>query len=148
MKLVILTLSQNTQTCVLFFTIYEIDFMYLTCQKTKMFFVANRWEKTGNSGRFYFLGLQNHSGWWLQPQIKRRFLLGRKATTNLDHVWNDRDITLPTKVHLVKAMVFPVVMHGYESWTIKKAECQRIELLNCNVGEDSWESLELQGDQT
>ena len=99
--------------------------MYLTCQKMKMFFVANRWEKTGNSGRFYFLGLQNHSGWWLQPQIKRRFLLGRKAMTNLDHVWNDRDITLPTKVHLVKAMVFPVVMHGYETCTVKKAEHQK-----------------------
>ena len=57
--------------------------------------------------------------------------------TNLDRVLKSRDITLPTKVHLVKAMVFPVVMYGYESWTIKKAECQRLMLLNFGVGEDS-----------
>ena len=60
-------------------------------------------------------------------EIKRYLLLGRKAMTNLDRMLKNRDITLPTKVHLVKAMVFPVVMYGYESWTIKKAECQRIE---------------------
>ena len=59
-------------------------------------------------------------------EIKRRFLLGRKVMTNLDSVLKRRNITLPTKVHLVKAMVFPVVMYGYESWTVKKAECQRI----------------------
>ena len=56
-------------------------------------------------------------------EIKRRLLLGRKATTNLGSILKSRDITLPTKVHLVKAMVFPVVMYGYESWAIKKAEC-------------------------
>ena len=60
-------------------------------------------------------------------EIKRCLLLGRKAMTNLDSMLKSRDITLPTKVHLVKAMVFPVVMYGCESWTIKKAECQRIE---------------------
>ena len=60
-------------------------------------------------------------------KIKRRLLLGRKAMTNLDSILKSRDITLPTKVHLVKAMVFPVVMYGCESWTIKKAECQRID---------------------
>ena len=60
-------------------------------------------------------------------EIKRRLLLGRKAMTNLDSLLKSRDITLPTKVHLVKAMVFPVVIHGCESWTIKKAECQRID---------------------
>ena len=60
-------------------------------------------------------------------EIKRRLLLGRKAMTNLDSILKSRDITLPTKVHLVKAMVFPVVMYGYESWTIKKAEPQRID---------------------
>ena len=70
-------------------------------------------------------------------EIKRCLLLGRKATTNIDSILKSRDITLPTKVRLVKAMVFPVVMYGCESWTIKKAECQRIELLNCGVGEDS-----------
>ena len=60
-------------------------------------------------------------------EIKRRLLLGRKAMTNLDSILNSRDITLATKVRLVKAMVFPVVMYGYESWTIKKAECRRID---------------------
>ena len=60
-------------------------------------------------------------------EIKRRFLLGRKVMTNLDSILESRDITLPTKVHLVKAMIFPVVMYGCESWTIKKAECQRID---------------------
>jgi len=70
-------------------------------------------------------------------EIKRRLLLGRKVMTNLDSILKSRDITLPTKVHLVKAMVFPVVMYGCESWTVKKAECRRIELLNCGVGKDS-----------
>ena len=60
-------------------------------------------------------------------EIKRCFLLGRKVMTNLDSILKRRDITLPTKVHLVKVMVFPVVMYGYESWTIRKAECQRID---------------------
>ena len=60
-------------------------------------------------------------------KIKRRLLLGRKVMTNLDSILKSRDITLPTKVHLAKAMVFPVVMYGCESWTIKKAECQRID---------------------
>ena len=60
-------------------------------------------------------------------EIKRRLLLGRKLTTNLDSIFKSRDITLPTKVRLVKAMVFPVVMYGCESWTVKKAECQRID---------------------
>ena len=81
--------------------------------------MTNRW---GNSGRLYFEGLQNHCS----HDIKRHLLLGRKAMTNLDSVLKSRDITLPTKVHLVKAMVFPVVMYGCESWTVKKAECQRI----------------------
>ena len=60
-------------------------------------------------------------------EIKKHLLLGRKALTNLDSLLKSRDITLPTKVHLVKAMVFPVVMYGYESWTVKKAECQRTD---------------------
>ena len=71
-------------------------------------------------------------------EIKRRLLLGRKVMTNLDSILKSRDITLPTKVHLVKAMVFPIVMYGYKSWTIKKAECRRIDAFkNCIVGEDS-----------
>ena len=67
----------------------------------------------------------------------RRLLLGRKVMTNLDSIFKIRDITLPTKVRLVKAMVFPVVMYGCESWTVKKAERQRTDALNCGVGEDS-----------
>ena len=70
-------------------------------------------------------------------EIKRCLLLGRKAMTNLDSILKSRDVTLPTKVHLVKAMVFPVVMYGCESWTIKTAERQRIDALNCGVEEDS-----------
>ena len=69
--------------------------------------------------------------------IKRHLLLGRKVMTNLDSIFKSRDITLPTKVRLVKAMVFPAVMWGCESWTVKKAEHQRMMLLNCGVGEDS-----------
>ena len=70
-------------------------------------------------------------------EIKRHLLLGRKAMTNLDSILKSRDVTLPTKVHLVKAMVFPVVMYGCEIWTVKKAERQKLLLLNCGVGEDS-----------
>ena len=70
-------------------------------------------------------------------KIKRCLLLGRKVMTNLDSILRSRDITLPTKVHLVKAVVFPVVMYGCESWTVKKAECRQLMLLNCGVGEGS-----------
>ena len=76
---------------------------------------------------FIFGGLQNHCRWWLRHEIKKRLLLGRKVMTNLHSILKSRDITLPTKVHLVKAMVFPVVVCGCESWTIKKAEGQRID---------------------
>ena len=69
-------------------------------------------------------------------EVKRRLLLGRKVMTNLDSIFKSRDSTLPTKVHLVKAMVFPVVMYGYESWTIKLST-KELMLLNCHVGEDS-----------
>ena len=81
-------------------------------------------------------------------EIKRRLLLGRKAMTNLDSILKSRDITLLTMACKVKAMVFPVVMCGCETWPIKNAECQRIDASNCGAGEDSWESLGLQGDQT
>ena len=70
-------------------------------------------------------------------EIKRRLLLGRKVMTNLDSTFKSRDITLPTKVHLFKAMVFPVAMYGCESWTVKKAEHEEWMLLNCGAGEDS-----------
>ena len=73
---------------------------------------------SGNSVRLYFLGLQNHC----RHEIKRRLLLERKVITNLDSILKSREITLPTNVRLVKAMVFPVVMYGCESWTVKKAE--------------------------
>ena len=78
-------------------------------------------------------------------EIKRCLLLGRKAMTNLDSIFKSREITLPTKVHLVKVMVFPVVMNGCESWTIKKLSAKELMLLNCGVREDSWESLGLHG---
>ena len=77
---------------------------------------------------FIFLGSKITADGNCSHGIKRRLLLGRKVMTNLDSIWKSRDITLPTKVHLVKAMVFPVVMYGCESWTIKKAECQRIDV--------------------
>ena len=81
-------------------------------------------------------------------EIKRHLLLGWKAMTNLDSVLKSWDITLPTKVRIVKAMVFPVVMYRCERWTIKKAECWKNNILNCGAGEDWWESLGLQGDET
>ena len=70
-------------------------------------------------------------------EIKRCLLLERKVMTNLDSIFKSRDITLPTKVHLVKAMVFQVVMHGCESWTVRKLNAEEVMLLNCGVGEDS-----------
>ena len=78
----------------------------------------------------------------------RHLPLGSKVMTNLDSILKSRDITLPTKVYLVKAMVFPVVMYGCESWTMKKAEHRRIDAFESIVGEDSLESLGLQGDPT
>ena len=69
--------------------------------------------------------------------FKRHLLLGKKVVTNLDSILKSRDITLPIKVHLAKAMVFPVVMYGCESWVIKKASAEKLMLLNCGVGEDS-----------
>ena len=79
--------------------------------------------KKWKSDRLYFLGLQITADGDSSHEIKRRLLLGRKVMTNLDNIFKSRDITLPTKVRLVKAMVFPVVMYGCESWTIKTAEC-------------------------
>ena len=86
---------------------------------------------------FIFLGFKITADGDCSHEIKRRLLLGRKVMTNLDSMFKSRDITLPTKVRLVKAMVFPVVMYGCESWTVKKAECRRINPLHCGVGEDS-----------
>ena len=89
--------------------------------------MVNRWENNGNNERLYFGGLQNHCRWWLQPWNYRCLVLGRKALVNLDSILKSRDITLPPRVHILKAMVFPVVMYGCESWTIKKAEHWRID---------------------
>ena len=95
-----------------------------------------------------FLGSKITADGDCSHEIKRRLLLGRKAMTNLDSILKSRGITLPTKVRLVKAMVFPVVMYGCESWTVKKLSAEELMLLNCGVGEDSLESLGLQGDPT
>ena len=92
----------------------------------------------GNSDRLYFWGSKITADGDCNHEIKSHLLLGRKVMTNLDSILKSRDITLSTKVHLVKAMVFPVVMYGCESWTVKKAECQRIDAFElCGVGEDS-----------
>ena len=97
------------------------------------------WQIDGETGTdFIFSGSKITADGNCSHEIKGRLLLGRKVMTNLDSILKSRDITLPTKVHLVKAMVFPVVMYGYESWTVKKAECQKeLMLLNCCAGKDS-----------
>ena len=89
--------------------------------------MVNRWGNNGNSERLYFLGLQNHCRQAHSHEIKGCLLLGRKTMTNLDSILKSRDIMLPTKVHLLKAMVFPVVLYGCENWTIEKAEHHRID---------------------
>ena len=100
----------------------------LNIQKTKIMasgphhFMRNKWGKSGNSVRLYFGWLQITADGDCSHEIKRPLLLGKKAITNLDSIFKSSDITLPTKVGLVKAIVFPVVMYGCESWTVKKAE--------------------------
>ena len=105
----------------------------LNIQKTKIMASSpiTSWQIDGESvetmADFIFLGSKITADGDCSHEIKRCLLLGRKAMTNQDSILKSRDITLPTKVHLVKAMVFPVVMYGFESWTVKKAECQRID---------------------
>ena len=89
--------------------------------------MANRWGNAEAVADLTFLGSKITSGGDCSHKIKRRLLLGRKVMTNLDRIFKSRDITLPTKVHLVKALVLPVVMYGCDSWTVKKAECPRID---------------------
>ena len=89
--------------------------------------MENRWGNSGNSNRLYILGSKMTTDGDCSQEIKRCLLLGRKAMTNLDSLLKSRDIILPTKVHLVEAMVFPVVMYGCETWTIKKAVHQRTD---------------------
>ena len=116
----------------------------LNIQKTKIM-ASNpitSWQRDGKTletvADFIFLGPQITAECDYNHEIKRCLPLGRKAVTNLDSIFKSRDITLPTKIHLVKAMVFPVVMYGFESWTVKKAEHQKeLMLLNSGVGEYS-----------
>ena len=86
---------------------------------------------------FIFLGSKITADGDCSQEIRRYLLLGRKAMTNLDSILKSRDITLPTKICIVKAMVFPVVMYGCESWTIRRLSAEELMLLNCGVGEDS-----------
>ena len=99
------------------------------------------WEIDGETvdtvANFIFLGSKITADGDSSHEIKRHSLLERKVMTNIDRILKSRDITLLTKVHIVKAMVFPVVMYGCEGCSIKKAECQKIELVNCDVREDS-----------
>ena len=96
------------------------------------------WQIDGDTvSDFIFWGSKITADVDCSHEIKRCLLLGMKVTTNPDSILKSRDITLPTKVHLVKAMVFPVVLYGCESWTVKNAECKELMLLNCGVGEDS-----------
>ena len=89
--------------------------------------MGNRWGNSGNSADFIFGGSKITADGDCSHEIKRHLLLGRKVMTNLDSILKSRDITLPTKVHLVKVLVCPVVTYGCESWTIKKGECQRTD---------------------
>ena len=102
-------------------------------------------EKVETVTDFTFLGSRITVDGDCRLEIQRHLLLGKKAMTNLDSVLKSRNITLLTKVHIVKAMVFPTVMYRCESLTIKKAESQRINAFNCGAGENSWESLGQQG---
>ena len=100
-------------------------------------FMGNRWGNNENSVRLYFWGSKIITDVDGSHQIKRWLFLGRRIMIHLDSIFKSRDITLPTKVHLVKAMVFPVVMYGCESWTVKRLSAKELMLLNCGVGEDS-----------
>ena len=96
--------------------------------------MANRWETVTD---FIFFGSKITADGDCSHEIKRRLFFGRKAMTNLDSILKDRAISLPTKVHLVKALVFPVVMYGCEIWNLRKLSAEELMLLNCGVGEDS-----------
>ena len=126
----------------------------LNIQKTKIMVSGpiTSWQTDGETMEivtdFIFLGSKITADGDYSHEIKRHLLLGRKAMTNQHSVLKSRDSTLPTKVPLVKAMVFPVVTCGCDSWTMKKAEHWRTDGFELWYGEDSWESLGLQGDQT
>ena len=125
----------------------------LNIQKTKIGiwshqFMANRWRKKWKQWETLISWAPKSLQMVTAAMKFRHLLLGRKTMTNLDSILKSRAITLLTKVHIVKTVVFPVVVYGCESWTIKKAERWRMMLSNCDAGEGSWESLGLQGDQT
>ena len=126
----------------------------LNIQKTKIMASGpiTSWEIDGETvvtvTDFIFLGSKITADGECSNEIKRPLLPGRKVMTNLDSILKSRNITFPTKVHLVKAMVFPMVMYGCESWAIKKLSTNELMLLNCGVGDDSRESLGLQRDPT
>ena len=115
----------------------------LIIQKTKIMASSpvTSWQIDGETvetvTNLIFLGSKITADGDCSHEMKRHLVLGRKAMTNLDSVLKSRDITLPTKVHIVKAMVFPVAMYGCESWTIKKLRTEQLMLLNCGVGEES-----------
>ena len=115
----------------------------LNIQKTKLIASGplTSWQIDGETVKtvadYFWGGSKITAGGDCTHEIKRRLVFGRKVTINLDSILKSKDITLPIKVCLVKAMVFPVVMYGCESWTVKKAECQRIDAFDCGVGEDS-----------
>ena len=126
----------------------------INIQKTKLMASGHitSWQIDGETVEtvtdFIFLGSRITADGHCRHEIKRHFLLGSKTMTNLDSILKSRDITLPTMVCLVKAMVFPAIMYGCERWTIKKLRAEELMLLNCGVGEDPSESLGLQGDPT
>ena len=123
----------------------------LNIQRTKIMASSpiTSWQIDGETvSDFIFLVSKITADGDFSHEIKSRLLLGRKVMTNLDSILKSRDITLPTKVHLVKAMVFPVVMYGCESWTVKKAECRRVDTFELWCWRRLLESLGLRGDQT
>ena len=123
----------------------------LNIQKTKIMASGpiTSWQIDGETVTDYiFGGSKITADGDCSHEIKRHLLFERKAMTNLDSILKSRDITLPTKVRLIKAMVFPVVMYGCESGPQRKLSTKELKLLNCGVGEDSCESLGLQGDPT
>ena len=115
----------------------------LNIQKTRIMAssATTSWEIDGETVEtvpdFIFLGSKVTTDGDCSHEIKRCLFLGKKVMTNLDSLLKSRDVTLPTKVHLVKAMVFPIVLYRCESWTIKKLKAEELMLLNCGVGEDS-----------
>ena len=117
------------------------DQIHVSCLAGRFFTSEPGWEIDGETvetvSDFIFLGSKITADGDCSHEIKRRLLLGRKVMSNLDSILKSRDITLPTKVRLVKAMVFPVVMYGCESWTVKRLSTEELMLLNCGVGEDS-----------